>query len=64
MKKRVQKSLILARETLRNLDQGAMRRAAGGYPTLGQPGTCDESCLTDVTCATCHGPCSILTTCC
>jgi hypothetical protein len=55
MKKRAFKKIVLTRETLRNLDDKAVRDAAGGI-TGGNPQTCNISCATDATriCSNCN----------
>jgi hypothetical protein len=55
MQKRTLKKIVLRKETLRGLDDQAMRDAAGGFSI--NP-TCNASCITDVTrqCSACY-PC-------
>ena len=55
MKKRTLKKIVLRKETLRDLDDKAVRDAAGGFSI--NP-TCNASCITDVTrqCSVCD-PC-------
>jgi hypothetical protein len=64
MRKRNFRKIMLTKETLRNLDDAAMRDMAGGI-TGGHPQTCNISCATDATricsncntCVTCPGDC-------
>jgi hypothetical protein len=57
MKKRTLKKIVLTRETLRSLDDQAVREAAGGF-TGGNPASCNASCITEQTrqCSVCD-PC-------
>jgi len=51
MRKRTVKKIALTKETLRSLDAGAVRQAAGGLSlNNGQLGSCNASCITAVTC--------------
>jgi hypothetical protein len=56
MNKRLNKRLLLSKETLRNLSEGNLRGARGGGPTR----TCIETNLSDCqgTCLTCDAGCS------
>ena len=50
MKKSPKTRIVLAKETLRNLEPSDLRDAAG--MTFGPPGSCAESCVTQVDCPT------------
>jgi hypothetical protein len=57
MRKKTSKKIVLAKETLRALDDRAVYRVAGGI-SLGGTGTgggftCQASCATDRTCVNC-----------
>jgi hypothetical protein len=57
MKRRALKKITLTKETLRHLDDHAMRNVEGGLTT--QPFTCNISCITDATrqCTNCNTDC-------
>lgn len=61
MRKHGSRKMVLAKETLRGLESTAIGRVAGGQTG---PETCNQSCISDVSCATCHLICSNASYCC
>ncbi len=52
--KKTGKKMVLTRETLRTLNENAVRAAGGG---LSGPGSCNASCITEITCFSCRLHC-------
>ena len=51
MRKNAQRRIVLSRETLRQLNDGTLRIAVGGITGI-NPASCNESCVTQVSCPT------------